>query len=87
MGYKMSVSSDSASDEEFLQECLQLFPHNPTNFINYRIKNCKLFEKCSLKYIKIGSLLKGNDAYHYIQIYRQYKNIYKVTKSTSENRK
>ena len=87
MGYKMSVSSDSASDEEFLQECLQLFPHNPTNFINYRIKNYKLFEKCSLKYIKIGSLLKGNDAYHYIQIYRQYKNIYKVTKSTSENRK
>ena len=83
----MSVSSDSASDEEFLQECLQLFPHNPTNFINYRIKNYKLFEKCSLKYIKIGSLLKGNDAYHYIQIYRQYKNIYKVTKSTSENRK
>ena len=87
MGYKMSVSSDSASDEEFLQECLQLFPHNPTNFINYRIKNYKLFEKCSLKYIKIGSLLKGNDAYHYIQIYRQYKNIYKVTKSRSENRK
>ena len=83
----MSVSSDSASDEEFLQECLQLFPHNPTNFINYRIKNYKLFEKCSLKYIKIGSLLKGNNAYHYIQIYRQYKNIYKVIKSTSENRK
>ena len=87
MGSKMSVSSDSASDEEFLQECLQLFPHNPTNFINYRIKNYKLFEKCSLKYIKIGSLLKGNNAYHYIQIYRQYKNIYKVIKSTSENRK
>ena len=83
----MSVSSDSDSDEVFLQECLQPCPHEPTNFINYRIKNHKLFEKCSLKCIKIGSLLKGNDAYHYIQTYRQYKNIYKVIKSTSENRK